>query len=202
MPKTVYLTTPIKKEDILGLELDDVVYLSGDAYTMMYADHFTRILDMIEAGQPLPMELEGCAIYNTGTIFRRNEDGTYDFRAIGATTSSKFNQHTPEFIRKTGVRTVIGKGGMDDGVLEAMEDCGCVYLAVVGGCSAIYTPCVEVVQEYWPQKSWADTLLRLRLKNFGPMFVAMDAHGNSTFAQSNNAAQDNLQAIYQKLGIE
>ena len=99
MAKTVYLTTPLKKEDIEALEIDDVVYISGDLYTMMYADHFTRIMDMIDAGEKPPMELEGAAIYNTGTIFRRMEDGTYDFRAIGTTTSSKFNPYTPDFIR-------------------------------------------------------------------------------------------------------
>ena len=93
---TVYLTTPLKKEDIEKLELDDVVYISGDLYTMMYADHFTRIMDMIDAGEKLPMELEGGVIYNTGTIFRRNDDGTYDFRAIGTTTSSKFNPYTAD----------------------------------------------------------------------------------------------------------
>ena len=151
MAKTVYLTTPLKKEDIEALEIDDVVYISGDLYTMMYADHFTRIMDMIDAGEKPPMELEGAAIYNTGTIFRRMEDGTYDFRAIGTTTSSKFNHYTPDFIRKTGVRAVLGKGGMDKNTLDAMRECGCVYLALVGGCSAIYTCKVDRLErEYWP----------------------------------------------------
>ena len=140
MARTVYLKTPLTEEEVRGLQLDDVVYLTGDAYTMMYIDHFTRLTGMIKAGEPLPMELKGNVIYNTGTIFRREEDGTYDFRAIGATTSSKFNAYTPEFIRLSGVRAVIGKGGMDRNVLDAMQECGCVYLAIVGGCSAIYTP--------------------------------------------------------------
>ena len=124
MARTVYLKTPLTEEDVRGLQLDDVVYLTGDAYTMMYIDHFTRLTGMIKAGEPLPMELKGNVIYNTGTIFRREEDGTYDFRAIGATTSSKFNAYTPEFIRLSGVRAVIGKGGMDRNVLDAMQECG------------------------------------------------------------------------------
>ena len=153
MARTVYLKTPLTEEDVRGLQLDDVVYLTGDAYTMMYIDHFTRLTGMIKAGEPLPMELKGNVIYNTGTIFRREEDGTYDFRAIGATTSSKFNAYTPEFIRLSGVRAVIGKGGMDRNVLDAMQECGCVYLAIVGGCSAIYTPHVELKREFWPTTS-------------------------------------------------
>ena len=205
MPKTVYLTTPLKKEDIEALEIDDVVYITGDLYTMMYADHFTRIMDMVDAGEALPMELEGGIMYHTGTIFRRREDGSYDFRAIGTTTSSKFNGLTGDFIRKTGIRAVMGKGGMDQHTLDAMEDCGCVYLALVGGCSAIYTEKVECLEkEYCPEShtSWADNMLKLRVKNYGPMFVSMDAHGHSIYKDIGENAEKNRKEIYQKLGIK
>lgn len=201
MGKTVYLTTPLTEEDVRGLALDDVVYLSGEVYTMMYASHFTRLMDMIRRGEPLPMELEGRAIYNTGTIFSRREDGSCELRAIGTTTSSKFNAYTPDFIRLSGVRAVLGKGGMDRAVLEAMRECGCVYLAAVGGCSAIYTPGAEIEAEYWPQPSWADTQLKLRLTNFGPLFVGMDAAGHSLYEESMSGAADALPEIYEKLGV-
>lgn len=46
MARTVYLKTPLTEEDVRGLQLDDVVYLTGDAYTMMYIDHFTRLTGM------------------------------------------------------------------------------------------------------------------------------------------------------------
>ena len=98
MSKTVHLHTPLSEEEIRSLELDDVVYLSGEAYSMLYADHYTLILDWMEQGQEIPMNLNGGVIYNTGTIWRRTEDGRYDMRALGATTSSKFNQQTPPFI--------------------------------------------------------------------------------------------------------
>ena len=70
------------------------------------------------------MNLNGGVIYNTGTIWRRTEDGRYDMRALGATTSSKFNQQTPPFIAATGIRAVIGKGGMDQATLDAMKQYG------------------------------------------------------------------------------
>lgn len=202
MGKTVYLTTPLTEEDVRSLELDDVVYLSGEAYTMMYIDHFTRLMDMIRKGESLPMELKGCAIYNTGTIFSRREDGSCELRAIGTTTSSKFNAYTPDFIRLSGVRAVLGKGGMDRAVLEVMRECGGVYLAAVGGCSAIYTPGAEIEAEYWPQASWADTQLKLRLNNFGPLFVGMDAAGHSLYEESMSGAENVLPEIYQRLGIQ
>ena len=68
MSKTVHLHTPLSEEEIRSLELDDVVYLSGEAYSMLYADHYTLILDWMEQGQEIPMNLNGGVIYNTGTI--------------------------------------------------------------------------------------------------------------------------------------
>lgn len=99
MGNIVHLSTPLTAEDVQALELDDIVYLSGEVYTMMYPSHFTRLMDMMRKGEPLPMELAGRAIYNTGTIFCRDEQGRCDLRAIGTTTSSKFNAYTPDFIR-------------------------------------------------------------------------------------------------------
>ena len=132
MPKTVHLHTPITEEQIRSLELDDIVYVSGDAYCMLYADHYTLIMDMLDRGEEIPMDLKDSVIYNTGVIWRRTPEGGYDMRALGATTSSKFNAQTPSFIAKTGIRAIIGKGGMDKACLEAMKEYGCAYLAICG----------------------------------------------------------------------
>lgn len=203
MPKTVHLHTPLTEEDIRALEVDDVVYLSGEAYSMLYADHYTRILDLMAQGETLPMKLEGGVIYNTGTIWRRTEDGKYDLRALGATTSSKFNEQTPPFIAATGIRAVIGKGGMDQATLDAMKQYGCVYLAIVGGCSAVYTPAAKLVDDYWPELMPVDNQrLKFELNEFGPLFVAMDAHGNSVYAECADYATESRTSIYKKLGIQ
>lgn len=205
MCKTVHLTTPLKKSDVEALQIDDVVYLTGDLYTFMYYDHYNNVLKLIREGKPLPknMNLEGAVAYHTGTIFRRLGEGKYDFRGVCATTSSKFNALTPPIIREAGIRAVMGKGGMDISVLDTMRECGCVYLSVAGGCSAIYREKVITIgDEYWPQKSWADNMLRLEVCEFGPCFVAMDAHGNSSYENTGSLAEKNRAGIYEYLGIE
>lgn len=203
MSRTIYLNTPLDEESIRDLKLNDVVYLSGTVYAMMFQDQFKKLLAPLRKGEPSPIDLNGGVIYHTGTIFRRLEDGGYDFRAIGATTSCKFNEQTPELIRRLGVRMIIGKGGMGKSVLEAMKECGCAYLSVVGGCSAIYTPnVVSIEREYWPQKSWAKNALELKVEKYGPLFVAMDANGNSVFEMIGNLAQSRKTEIYKRLGIE
>ena len=202
MPKTVHLQIPLSEEDVRNLELDDVVYLTGEAYQMLYADHYTLLMDMVREGKPIPYDLQGGAIYNTGTIYRKTGEKEYDMRALGTTTSSKFNAQTPEFIRMMGVRAVLGKGGMDQATLDAMKECGCVYLALAGGCSAVYTPAVEIIDDFWPELMPVDNQrLKFRFKNFGPLFVSMDAHGNSLYAQVADNARQNLPRILEKLRV-
>jgi len=202
MPKTVHLHTPISEADIRNLWLDDVVYITGDACTMLYDDHFTLIMDMIKAGKPLPMQMQDSVIYHTGVLYRKKPGGEYDYRAVGATTSSKYNALTPEFIRLTGIRAIIGKGGMDDASLDAMREYGCAYLTVVGGCSAFYGPFAEVETDFWPELTSLDNQrLKLRLKKFGPLFVGMDTRGNSIFQKNAKLTKSRLAEIYKKLKI-
>jgi fumarate hydratase subunit beta len=203
MSKRVYLHTPLSEEDIRELQLDDVVYVTGEAYTMLFPDHYTRVIDSIKAGKPLPVDFKDGMIYNTGTIYQKGNDGNYKLYALGATTSSKFNAYTPEFIELTGIRAIIGKGGMDNVTLATMQKNGCVYLAIVGGCSAVYTPTAELETDYWPELTLVDNQrLKLRMNQFGPLFVAMDAHGNSIYEQCANSLNENLPAIYRKLGVK
>jgi tartrate dehydratase beta subunit/fumarate hydratase class I family protein len=108
-----------------------------------------------------------------------------------------------EFIGVTGIRAVIGKGGMDAVTLASMKEHGCVYLAIVGGCSAVYTPSAKLVDDYWPELMPVDNQrLKFEMNEFGPLFVAMDANGNSLYEQCSNDVQENLPAIYKKLGIK
>ncbi len=203
MPKTVYLNTPISEEEVRGLRLDDEVYLTGEAYTLLYEEHFTRIMDAVGAGEPLPMRLRNGAVYHTGVLYRKTPEGRFEYRAVGATTSAKYNALTPEFIRLTGIRAMIGKGGMDKATQDALQARGCVYLAIAGGCSAFYAPLARLEEEFWPELSPLDNQrLKLRLAAFGPLVVAMDAHGNSLYEEAAATTKARRAAICERLGIE
>ena len=64
-------------------------------------------------------------------------DGGWRVVAAGPTTSVRENPYEPGFIRRSGVRVIIGKGGMDAATLEAMRECGAVYVQAVGGAAAM-----------------------------------------------------------------
>lgn len=200
--RIIHLNIPLSEENVRALQLDDVVYLTGPAFNFLYDEYFQMIMDLIKEGKPLPMELNGTVAYHTGAIYVKRPDGGLSVRAVGSTTSSKYNALTPEFIELTGIRALIGKGGMDHKTLEAMKRCGCVYLAAAGGCSAIYAPKVELAGEFWPELTpICNQRLAFELKEFGPLFVSMDAHGNSIYEQCAQETEKQVDAIYKKLNI-
>lgn len=199
----VSLHTPISEKQARSLKLGDEVFLSGDAYCMLYADHYKLVLDSIAEGLKLPMDLRGCAIYNTGVIWRPCEGGARTLYALGTTASYKFNAFGPDMIRKAGIRAIIGKGGMDDTVLDAMQECGCVFLAIPGGCTSIFTPKAEIVEEYLPAIPPLDNQrLHFRFTEFGPLTVTMDAHGNSIYHGVSERLLENRKKIYAALSVQ
>jgi len=107
---------------------------------------------------------------------------TYIVRAAGPTTSVRENPYEPDFIARTGVRIIIGKGGMDAKTLAAMKKHGCVYVQAVGGGGAIYADAVRNVAgvSLLEEFGAAEAVWHFDVVGFRGV-VAMDAHGHSLF---------------------
>ncbi len=179
------LETPLTDEDVRKLEIGDIVYLSGLIYTLRDRAH-QRAIEYKAQGKALPIDLRGAVIYHCGPIVKEEKEKWYIVVA-GPTTSARLNRIEPEFIEKFGVKGIIGKGGMDNGVLEAMVEYGCVYLAFPGGCAVLAASFIEKVEGVeWYDLGMAEAIWKLRVKNFGPLIVAMDTHGDSIY---NNVAE-------------
>ena len=65
MSQTYHLTTPLTEETTRSLKSGDIVYLSGVIFTARDAAH-KKLVDLIEAGEELPFDLEGSVIYFVG----------------------------------------------------------------------------------------------------------------------------------------
>ena len=112
------------------------------------------------------------------------EGGVWTVRAAGPTTSVRENPYEPAFIAASGVRVVIGKGGMDANTLAAMKRCGCVYVQAVGGAGALYAAAVRRVAgvDFLDEFGAAEACWHFEVEDFRGV-VAMDAHGRSLFAE-------------------
>lgn len=106
----ITLTTPISREDIEDIRVGDVIFLDGHITTCRDVAHRR----LIEYGRELPVDVRDGAILHAGPIIRvvDEENDTFEVVSVGPTTSMRMEKFEEEFIEKTGVRLIVGKGGM------------------------------------------------------------------------------------------
>lgn len=179
------LTTPIKAEDLADIKIGDIIYLTGNIVTCRDVAH-RRV---VEEGRELPLDISGGAILHAGPIIRKFNEGTenesYEIVSVGPTTSMRMEKFEKEFIKKTGVRLIVGKGGMGDGTMEGCKEFGALHCVFPAGCAVIAATQVEAIESAnWKDLGMPETLWNCRVKEFGPLIVSIDAHGNNLFEQN------------------
>ena len=118
------LTTPISAKDLEDIRIGDILWLDGLITTCRDVAH-RRLID---DDRPLPISLSGGAIFHAGPIVRpvsrpqNDPSPTYQIVSIGPTTSMRMEKFEKEFIRQTGVRLIVGKGGMGTGNYERLPE--------------------------------------------------------------------------------
>jgi fumarate hydratase subunit beta len=122
--------------------------------------------------------------------------------AAGPTTSSRMNSLEPQFIEKFRPGAIIGKGGMSQPTVDAMKKYGCVYLAITGGAAVLAAQGIKSVSGVeWFELGMPEAIWILNAENFGPLTVAIDAHGNSLYADVNLKIKENEKKARAKLGL-
>lgn len=173
----VGLSLPAAEETVRKLKAGDLVSLSGTVFTGRdrFHKHFAD-------GGAIPADFRGGALYHCGPVVAGGPDG-WKVLAAGPTTSVRENPYEPAFIRASGVRVVIGKGGMDGATLDAMRECGCIYVQAVGGAAALAAGCVKRVLgvDFLEEFGAAEACWHFDVEDFAGV-VAMDSHGTSLFA--------------------
>ena len=162
---------------ILNLKVGDMVLLSGKLYTGRDAVH-----KRLHEGMPPPVVLKDQIIYHCGPVVLEKEDGTFEVKAAGPTTSIREEPYQWEVMRDHGIIGVIGKGGMGAKTLQGLKDYGCVYFHAIGGAAQVLAEkIVSVDGVFWRDLGTPEAVWELTVKDF-PVVVTMDAHGGSLHA--------------------
>ena len=108
---------------------------------------------------------------------------------------------TQPLLERCGVRIVIGKGGLGAASLAAFEKFGGAYLAIVGGTAALETTWIEAIEDVDLDDLNPESLWRFRVRDFGPLRVAMDSHGGSLYTSVDSDARGRRAAALAALGV-
>jgi L(+)-tartrate dehydratase beta subunit len=189
------LTFPTTEEAIRELRAGDEVTVDG---------HIIGIRDrtqirIFDEGIAPPMDLSGAFLLHTAPGVRKLGPGKYEKICIGTTTSARMVRFTEGLGAQYGVRAICGKGGLPDEAIEPMQRLGMVYFAIVGGAAALETTQIEEIEEVAWEELMPECLWKFRVKDFGPLTVGIDSHGNSLFHDVQERATAKLEELYERL---
>ncbi|MES2189400.1 MAG: fumarate hydratase C-terminal domain-containing protein [Pseudomonadota bacterium] len=191
---------PLSEADARKLRAGDQVMIDGEIIVTAGLPTHHRLIGCLDGKEPLPMPLQGQSLFHLGSYSREIEgpdnNGSLEILYINPTTSTRFNPVMPRIISELQLHAVGGKGGLDAASVQAMQKTGCVYLSFLGGGATLHTQAVrEVLQVGWSDMLMHYRLVRLRVEGLGPVTVAIDAHGNSTYADAQAGASARMDSI-------
>ena len=169
------LITPISEEDLADIKIGDIVWLDGDLMTCRDVAH-RRLVE-----------------------YGREDD--YEMVSVGPTTSMRMEKFEYEFTKLTGVRVIVGKGGMGPNTERACKEFGAIHCVFPAGCAVVAATEVEkIVEHHWDELGMPETLWCNKVKEFGPLIVSIDAQGRNLFEENkvifNERKEAAKQAIY------
>ncbi|MCL2544454.1 MAG: FumA C-terminus/TtdB family hydratase beta subunit [Clostridia bacterium] len=169
------METPLSRQGLAGLRAGDRVLLSGRILTGRDAAH-RRLCALLDAGLPLPVPLEGQAMYYVGPCPPRPGEV---IGSCGPTTSGRMDAYTPRLLEQ-GLLCTIGKGPRSAEVMEAMRARGAVYLAATGGAGALIAGRVRACRPLAFEELGTEAIHELEVEDF-PLVVAVDSQGNDLY---------------------
>jgi len=196
-------TAPVTEERVRALRVSDTVTLDGTLYGIRDGTQ----IHMFDRGRRTRFDMKGHAVIHTAPNVRKVEKSKahptgYAPVCVGTTTSARMERFTRPLMQHYGVRIVIGKGGLGGDSAAAFRDLGGVYLAVIGGAAALETTWVEAIEDVDLDDLNPESLWKFRVKGFGPLLVAMDAHGGSLYSEVNAQARAKRAAALASLGVK
>ncbi len=197
-PDKIRLSTNPSDEAVAALQIGDIVYLDGTVYTAREGVYMRVIDDGIDL--PLDLPAVSAANFHCSPAATQHEDGSFALGAVTATASFRFSKWIGSWLKTSGAKLIIGKGGMSPkDYRDHFVPHGAIYLTTVGyGTGALLGRGVKQVRAlHWKEElGLAQAMWVIEVKNFGPFIVESDAVGNSLFERENAKIAANIEAVY------
>ena len=197
------LAMPITEEQVRRLRVNDTVTLQRTLYGIRDA----TLIHMFDRDRRTRFDLRGHAVIHTAPNVRKvpasaEHPAGYAPVCIGTTTSDRMERFTRPLMQRDGVRIIVGKGGMREDSLAAFREMGGAYLAIIGGTAALETTWIEQIEDVDMDDLNPESLWRFRIRDFGPLLVAMDSHGTSLYDAVRQEADGNRDKVLRSLGVQ
>jgi fumarate hydratase class I len=171
--KRVDLDT-VTREEAATWKPGDTLLLNGRMLTGRDAAH-KRMVDLIEAGEELPVDLTGRFIYYVGPVDPVRDEV---MGPAGPTTATRMDKFTRTMLEKTGLMGMVGKAERGPAAIDAIRDNRAVYLMAVGGAAYLVSQAIKGAKVLGFPDLGMEAIYEFEVEDM-PVTVAVDANGES-----------------------
>ena len=164
----------VTPEDVKDWKVGETVLLSGKMLTGRDAAH-KRMVDMLNKGESLPVDLKGRFIYYVGPVDPVRDEVV---GPAGPTTSTRMDKFTRQILEQTGLLGMIGKSERGPVAIEAIKEFGAVYLMAVGGAAYLVSKAITEAKVLAFPELGMEAIYEFEVKDM-PVTVAVDTQGVS-----------------------
>lgn len=164
----------LKKEDMLAWRPGETLLLSGKMYTGRDAAH-KRMVDMINKGEPLPVDLTNKVIYYVGPVDPVREEAV---GPAGPTTATRMDKFTDTVLEHTGLIAMVGKAERGPIAIDAIQKHKATYLMAVGGAAYLVSKAIRSAKVVAFEDLGMEAIYEFELDEM-PVTVAVDTNGES-----------------------
>ena len=169
------IRAPFDETTARSLRAGDRVLITGTILAVRDAAH-KRLVETLDRGEPLPVDLQGAVVYYLGPSPARPGN---PIGAAGPTTSGRMDAYTPRLL-KQGLKGMIGKGYRSPDVIKAMEEFGVPYLAAVGGAGALIARSIRKYTVLAYEDLGPEAVAAMEVEDF-PAIVVIDCLGGNYY---------------------
>ncbi len=148
--------------------------LSGRVLTARDAAH-RRLVALLDAGRPLPVDLRGRTVYYVGPVDAIAGEA---IGPAGPTTATRMDAFVEPLLARTGLLAMIGKAERGTAAIDAIRRHGAASLVAVGGAAYLLSRAVTHARVLAFEDLGMEAIHEFTLHDF-PVTVAVDARGVS-----------------------
>ena len=163
----------LTKEEVASWQNGDRLLLNGKMLTGRDAAH-KRIKDMLDAGEPLPVEFAGRVIYYVGPVDPVGEEVV---GPAGPTTATRMDKFTDMMLGE-GLLAMVGKAERGLDTVASIKQHESAYLMAVGGSAYLVSRAIKDSKVVGFEDLGMEAIYEFEVQDM-PVTVAVDAEGQS-----------------------
>ena len=196
---TFHLKSPLSQQDVEQLNIGDVVYISGDAFTCRSRLHRW----VLDEGHPLPEAgRERDVLIHVGPIVLHQPDGSWKLVSFMPTSSIRFEKWGARAVDEWGLRPIVGKTTMGEETMAMMQKKKCVHVSPHSVSPNAWVDHIRITDvELFKELGSIEATWHMTVDELGPFVVDIDCRGNNLYKNHEEEVDENRRKVLEELGI-